>query len=81
MGGVCSLANYSVAYEETKSNRVFDFRGFVCSLFPQAFDFYLYLAFVLLLIYSKPSSFLCLRNALLRDCDIFWVFLLIDYNM
>ena len=31
-GGVCSLANYSVAYEETQSNRVFDFRGFVCSL-------------------------------------------------
>ena len=27
LGGVCSLANYSVAYEETRSNRVSDFRG------------------------------------------------------
>ena len=35
-GGVCSLANYSVAYEETQSNRVSDFRDFVCSLFPKA---------------------------------------------
>ena len=40
--GVCSLANYSVAYEETQSNRFSDFRGFVCSLFPKTifFDFY-----------------------------------------
>ena len=38
--GVCSLANYSVAYEET--NRVSDFRDFVCSLFQKAIllDFY-----------------------------------------
>ena len=28
--------NYSVAYEVTQSNRVFDFRDFVCSLFPKA---------------------------------------------
>ena len=37
-GSVCSLANYSIAYEETQST---DFRGFVCSLFPKAilFDF------------------------------------------
>ena len=27
--GVCSLANYSVAFEETQSNRVSDFRDFV----------------------------------------------------
>ena len=46
MGGgkysACSLANYSVSYEETKSNRVTDFRDFVWSLFPKAilFDFY-----------------------------------------
>ena len=42
LGDVCSLANYSVAYEETQSNRVSDFRDFVCSLFPKAilFDFY-----------------------------------------
>ena len=42
-GGICSLANYSLAYEETQSNRVSDFCDFVCSLFPKAilFDFYL----------------------------------------
>ena len=42
LGDVCSLANYSVAYEDTQSNRVSDFRDFVCSLFPKAilFDFY-----------------------------------------
>ena len=28
LGGICSLANYSVAYEETQSNRVSDFRDF-----------------------------------------------------
>ena len=42
LGGICSLANYSVTSEETQSNRVFDFRDFVCSVFPKAilFDFY-----------------------------------------
>ena len=37
-----SLANYSVAYEKTQSNRISDFQDFVCSLFPKAilFDFY-----------------------------------------
>ena len=42
LGGVYSLANSSVVYEETQSNRVSDFRDFVCSLFPKAilFDFY-----------------------------------------
>ena len=41
-GAVCSLANYSIAYEETHSNQASDFRVFECSLFPQAilFDFY-----------------------------------------
>ena len=39
LGGVCSLANYSVAYEETQSNRVFDFRDFVFSLLPKAIHF------------------------------------------
>ena len=40
--GICNLANYSVAYEETQSNRVSDFHDFVCSLFPKTilFDFY-----------------------------------------
>ena len=28
LGGVCRLANYSVVYEETQSNRVSDFRDF-----------------------------------------------------
>ena len=47
-GVVCSLANYSVAYEETPSNRDSDFRDFVCSLFPMAnlFDFYFTLTFI-----------------------------------
>ena len=40
--GICSLANYGVAYEETQSNRVSDFCDFACSLFPEGilFDFY-----------------------------------------
>ena len=40
LGGICSLANYSVAYEETQSTPVSDFRGFVCSLFPKAIIFF-----------------------------------------
>ena len=45
VGCVFSLANYSIAFEETQSNRVSDFRDILCSLFPTAmhFDFYLYL--------------------------------------
>ena len=41
-GGVCSRANYSVAYEETQTNWVSDFCDFVCILFPETilFDFY-----------------------------------------
>ena len=41
-GGVCNLANYSVVYEETQSNRVSDFPIFMI-LFPKAilFDFYI----------------------------------------
>ena len=42
LGGVCSQAYYSVAYEETQSPRVSDFRDFVCSLYPKAILFYLY---------------------------------------
>ena len=41
LGSVCSLSNYSVSYEETQSNRVSDFRDFVCSLFPKAILFWL----------------------------------------
>ena len=37
--GYCSLANYNVACER-ESNRVFDFRDFVCYLFPKAILFY-----------------------------------------
>ena len=42
LGGVWSLANYSVAYEPTQTNPVSDFSNFMCSLFPKAilFDFY-----------------------------------------
>ena len=42
VGCVCSLANYSVAYEETQSNRVSEFRDIVCSLFPRTILFYSY---------------------------------------
>ena len=49
LGGVCSFANYSVAYEETRSNRVSDFRDCVCSLFPKAI-------LVLLLFYSTVAG-------------------------
>ena len=43
LGGVCSLTNYSVAFEETQSNRVSDFCDSVHSLFSKVilFDFYL----------------------------------------
>ena len=39
---LCCHANNGVAYEETQSNRVSDFRDFECSLLPKAilFDFY-----------------------------------------
>ena len=56
LGGVCSLANYSVADEETQSNRVSDFRDFVCSLFPKATLFDLFLSFLRL---SEIHVFLC----------------------
>ena len=42
LGGICSLANYSVIYEETRSNWVSDFCDFMCSLFPKAILFYFY---------------------------------------
>ena len=45
-GGVYSLANYSVAYEETQSNRVSDFHDVVRSLFPKAFLFDFYFCYV-----------------------------------
>ena len=41
-GCVCSLANYSVALEETRSKRVSDFRDLLCSLFPKAILFDVY---------------------------------------
>ena len=46
-GSVCSLANFSVAYEETQSNQVSDFCDFMCSLFPKTILFYFYLRFTL----------------------------------
>ena len=40
--GICSLANYCVATEETQSNWISEFRDFVWSFFPKAIlsDFY-----------------------------------------
>ena len=39
-GCVCSLANYSVAYDETQSSRVSDFRDFACFFFFFFFFFF-----------------------------------------
>ena len=49
LGGVCSLANYSVAHEETKSNRLSNFCDFVCSLFPKVIFFYFYFTIYVIL--------------------------------
>ena len=61
-GGVLggSLANYSVAYEETQSNRVSDFRDFVRSSFPKAilFDFYFLMCFTTCYAFSNILKFL-----------------------
>ena len=56
--GLCSLANYSVACEETQSNRVSDFRDFVCSLFPKAILFYFYFKYYLSTLQMVP----CVQN-------------------
>ena len=42
VGGAYAAWQTGVAYEETQSNRVYDFRNFVCSLFPKAILFYFY---------------------------------------
>ena len=60
LAGICSLANYSVAYEETQSNRVYDFRDFVCSLFPKANPF-------LLLFYNVRWYDMCMY---FRPCTV-----------
>ena len=62
LGGVCSLANYSVAYEETQSNRVSDFSWF-CVFFvskgnPFLLLFYSTVAGVVLCGGRKKSPFL-----------------------
>ena len=43
----------SVAHEETQSNRVLDFRDFVCSLFPKAIFFF---TFILLSQVAKHTT-------------------------
>ena len=54
LGGVCSLTNYSVAYEETQSNQVSDFRD-MCSLFPKAILFHFYFTEIPVL-YANSSA-------------------------
>ena len=49
-GGVCSLENYN----DAQSNRVSDFRDFVCSLFSNAIIFYFYFK---LKLWSRRYSF------------------------
>ena len=63
LGGVCSLAHYSVAYEETQSNRGSDFRNSVCSLFQKAILFYLF------------SHFSCYIYDVLDPSEYFWIHL------
>ena len=62
LGGAYSLANYSIAYEETLSNRVSDFRDFLCSLFPKAIIFLLFFLLSIfgrmLLLWSFVSAFI-----------------------
>ena len=85
---LCSLANYSVAYEETQSNRVSDFRDFVCSLFPKAilFNFYITIdrskaAFLLQFLFLSSICFRCVSwtpigcfgKAMFSDYDPSWV--------
>ena len=54
-GSVCSLANYSVAYEETQSNRVSDFCDFVCF---QKQSFLTFILNMATLFDMKPGAFL-----------------------
>ena len=58
LGGVYSLANYRVAYEDIQSNRVYDFRDFVCSLFPKAILFDLFF-FLNILLISRRKRVIC----------------------
>ena len=44
VGGGGGLANYSIAYEETQSNRVSDFCDLGLSLFPKAILFFTFIA-------------------------------------
>ena len=59
VGCVCSLANYSVAYEETQSNRVSDFRDFVCSFFSKSNPFWLIFMYVFNKGYFKRHPIQC----------------------
>ena len=61
--GVCSLANYNVAYEETQSNRVSDCRVFVCSLCSKGNPF-------LLLFYYSRTPYYTLYSGV--HVWIFW---------
>ena len=73
LGGVYSLTNYSVAYEETQSNRVSDFRDCVCSLFPKAILFYFYLTNLESQRFSCCIIFCFLRISKLRQMqEVVW---------
>ena len=61
------LANYSVAYEETQSNRVSDFHDFVCSLIPKAILFDFYFSLLALWLTIKKSSQLALRLTTMKS--------------
>ena len=61
------LANYRVAYEETKSNRVSDFRDLVRSLFPKAIFF---LFFIYMAVYGQLTAFTTMMDP--EHTDDFW---------
>ena len=61
-GGAYAASQTSVAYEETQSNRVSDFRDFVCSLFPKAVFFDLYFPFRIDLYVFRGRQKLCWQN-------------------
>ena len=67
--GVCGLANYNVTYEETQSNRVSDFRDFVCCLFPKTIFFYFYFSVSMIRLFSDFT----IANIVIYEKSYFYV--------
>ena len=65
-----SYANYSVAYKETQSNRISDFRDFVCSLFPKAILFNFYCSCLSSNMFCKERSLEVINISMNWNCPI-----------